>query len=95
LERPLKKALLLLITHLSCPYLTIAMYIEIREKRGNYFVIIHDGETSLKDVVAQFKGTKIQAENVARQYAKQLGCFIKRTSGSVPEPELPPDTFAE
>ena len=45
--------------------------------------------------VAQFVGNEVEAKNVAKQFARQLGCLIKYTKGGAEIPSTPPDGYAE
>ena len=79
-------------------FFIIIMYIELREKNSKYFVIIHEGDSKLSPnkAAAQFASTnKLQAENVAKQYAKQKKCLIRYTTGGIETPELPPQPAGE
>ena len=65
------------------------MFIEIREKKGTYYVIFkHEGADSKN--LAQFaSNNKEEAENVAKAYAKQNRCMIRHTTGGLETPEMP------
>ena len=65
------------------------MYIEVREKSGKYYVMIRHDDTEMKAVAQFASGDKAQAENVARQYARQNKCMIRFTSGGTETPEMP------
>ena len=71
------------------------MYIEVREKGGKYFVILrgedlYRHEDSKGKQFAHFVSTsKNEANNVAKQFAKQNKCLIRWTSGGNETPELP------
>ena len=73
------------------------MYIEVRNRSGKHYVIIHQGGSKVNagKAVAQFVGTENEAKNVAKQYARQLSCLIKYTTGGAEIPSSPPDGYAE
>jgi len=71
------------------------MYIEVREKSGKYYVLLRHEDAKDKPVAQFATGDKAQAENVARQYAKQNRCMIRFTSGGIETPELPPQPAGE
>ena len=73
------------------------MYIEVRNRSGKHYVIIHqvDSKVNAGKAVAQFVGTEVEAKNVAKQFARQLSCLIKYTSGGAEIPSTPPDGYAE
>ena len=74
---------------------TIIMYIEVREKSGKYYVIMRHEDSTSKPL-AQFATTyRHEAQNVARQYAKQNKCLVRWTSGGIETPELPPQPEIE
>ena len=65
------------------------MYIELREMKGKHYVMLRHDDSKEKPV-AQFASVdKVQAENVAKQYAKQNKCMIRYTSGGGETPEFP------
>ena len=72
------------------------MYVELREKNKKYYVLFrHDGEDSKSKPVAQFvSSNKVESYNVARQYAKQNKCLIRKTEGEE-TPELPTQPIGE
>ena len=71
------------------------MYIEVREKGGKYYVILrgedlYRHEDSTGKQRAHFVSiNKNEANNVAKQFAKQNKCLIRWTSGGIETPELP------
>ena len=65
------------------------MYIEVREKTGKYYVIMRHEESKDKPMAQFASSDKVQAENVARQYAKQNKCMIRYTTGGIETPEFP------
>ena len=71
------------------------MYVEVREKDAKYFVILrgedlYRHEDSKGKQFAHFVSTsKDEANNVAKQFAKQNKCLIRWTSGGIETPELP------
>jgi len=71
------------------------MYIEVREKGSKYYVILrgedlYRHEDSTGKQRAHFVSTnKNEANNVAKQFAKQNKCLIRWTSGGIETPELP------
>jgi hypothetical protein len=71
------------------------MYVEVREKNSKYFVILrgedlYRHEDSKGKQFAHFVSTnKNEANNVAKQFAKQNKCLIRWTSGGIETPELP------
>ena len=71
------------------------MYVEVREKDAKYFVILrgedlYRHEDSKGKQFAHFVSTsKDEANNVAKQFAKQNKCLIRWTSGGNETPELP------
>ena len=71
------------------------MYIEVREKGGKYYVILrgedlYRHEDSTGKQRAHFVSiNKNEANNVAKQFAKQNKCLIRFTSGGIETPELP------
>jgi len=65
------------------------MYIELREKGGKYYVCLRHDDSKEKPVAQFASNDKVQAENVAKQYAKQNKCLIRFTSGGNETPELP------
>ena len=71
------------------------MYIEVREKSGKYYVILrgedlYRHEDSTGKQRAHFVSiNKNEANNVAKQFAKQNKCLIRFTSGGNETPELP------
>ena len=65
------------------------MYIEVREKTGKYYVIMRHEESKDKPMAQFASNDKVQAENVARQYAKQNKCMIRYTTGGIETPEFP------
>ena len=73
------------------------MYIEVRNRSGKHYVIIHQGGSKVNagKAVAQFVGTEAEAKNVAKQFARQLSCLIKYTKGGAEIPSSPPDGYAE
>lgn len=73
------------------------MYIEVRHRSGKHYVIIHQGGSKVNagKAVAQFVGNEVEAKNVAKQFARQLGCLIKYTKGGAEIPSTPPDGYAE
>ena len=73
------------------------MYIEVRNRSGKHYVIIHQGGSKVNagKAVAQFVGTENEAKNVAKQFARQLSCLIKYTKGGAEIPSSPPDGYAE
>jgi hypothetical protein len=73
------------------------MYIEVRNRSGKHYVIIHQGGSKVNagKAIAQFVGTENEAKNVAKQFARQLSCLIKYTKGGAEIPSSPPDGYAE
>ena len=73
------------------------MYIEVRNRSGKHYVIIHQGGSKVNagKAIAQFVGTENEAKNVAKQFARQLSCLIKYTTGGAEIPSSPPDGYAE
>ena len=71
------------------------MYIEVRYRTGKHYVIIHENGSKVNagKVVAQFVGTENEAKNVAKQFARQLGCLIRYTTGGAEIPSAPPDGY--
>ena len=71
------------------------MYVEVREKDAKYFVILrgedlYRHEDSTGKQRAHFVSiNKNEANNVAKQFAKQNKCLIRWTSGGIETPELP------
>ena len=77
------------------------MYIEVREKGGKYYVILrgedlYRHEDSTGKQRAHFVSiNKNEANNVAKQFAKQNKCLIRWTSGGIEPPELPNQPMGE
>jgi len=72
------------------------MYVELREKAGKYYVIFkHEDDDKAKSVAQFVSSIKHEAENVARQYAKQNKCLVRHTSGGIETPELPTQPIGE
>ena len=71
------------------------MWVELLERNGKYYVLLRHEEMNKKPV-AQFVSTvEIEAANVAKYMARHNKCFVKRTSGGITEPELPPQPDIE
>ena len=65
------------------------MYVEVREKKGKYFVILRHEDSKEKPTAHFVSTNKNEANNVAKQFAKQNKCLIRWTSGEIETPELP------
>ena len=65
------------------------MYIELRERKGKYYVLMRHEDSKEKPVAQFASSVKEEAYNVARQYAKQNKCMVQYTSGNKETPEFP------
>ena len=65
------------------------MYVEVREKKGKYFVILRHEDSKEKPTAHFVSTNKNEANNVGKQFAKQNKCMIRFTSGGIETPELP------
>ena len=54
-------------------------HIEMREREGIYFVFLLTTDIDTKPKYCFHSSNKVQAENVARQFAKQHRCLIRYT----------------
>ena len=54
-------------------------HIEMREQEGKYFVLLLTTDEDTKPKYCFHTSNKTQAENVAKQFAKQHKCLIRYT----------------